>query len=603
MLAIRCYARFTSSGNVYSKSGPGEAKAADDDVRSTAPPRPRTTKELLQAKLREVMSQAPAQLVSSTSDSSALRRLMTGSHDGTQLAGQAEGSRTPTSAATGAGNMDGKFARSEAGELQSKESHSAPSAEPRNPAINTMATGAWTKGIYPLVSTEEDVGLLKKLVHRHGPENLTAVHRDFTEECTEGHARSTAVLDAKCTELTRSQGGLVLDADADADQGFSRWDDYQDEILLELGAIAEIQATWDMIAVDFNQRTGMNRSGKMLEARINRLEANAVAEPTERGSSDGGKKKKKMIFLPAEITSPNNAAEWESGSESDDDVLAYQCPNCQQEFSIAERYDDHLEVCEPAMPSEEEGSSDEKGDDGERIKFSCRHCPKAFAFEIAYRYHGTVCPPDTENDDWVGRLISTSRAGDCTVGRTIKETPWKKKPKKLAPSFGPVAGGTPRGASTPHERPAPPKPPAPGKAAHRPSAIVLVGERDPTQIRVFDKAAKARHYLRVQNPSTFYAARRNQTALREWFVFDASDYAKKKGAPITAAMMLQSDAVIKAERLHVSNQPKIHCSNCDKAYHQSTFGDDAELWEYCIRNKESWCCPDCKICTATSTLF
>ena len=44
------------------------------------------------------------------------------------------------------------------------------------------------------------------------------------------------------------------------------------------------------------------------------------------------------------------------------------------------------------------------------------------------------------------------------------------------------------------------------------------------------------------NPSTFYEARRNETVLRGWFIFDGPDYAKKIGAPITYEMILRTAA-------------------------------------------------------------
>ena len=58
---------------------------------------------------------------------------------------------------------------------------------------------------------------------------------------------------------------------------------------------------------------------------------------------------------------------------------------------------------------------------------------------------------------------------------------------------------------------------------------------------MFETAAKTRKYIGV-NPSTFYEARRNETVLRGWFIFDGPDYAKKTGAPITYEMISQTAA-------------------------------------------------------------
>lgn len=88
--------------------------------------------------------------------------------------------------------------------------------------------------------------------------------------------------------------------------------------------------------------------------------------------------------------------------------------------------------------------------------------------------------------------------------------------------------------------------PAPPPSAFR-NSFVLVDTADPSKTRCFATAATAVQYLRLPSKTTFYDARRNETAVRGWFVFDGTDYCRKTGKAITAQRIQKTDAVWRAE--------------------------------------------------------
>ena len=55
-------------------------------------------------------------------------------------------------------------------------------------------------------------------------------------------------------------------------------------------------------------------------------------------------------------------------------------------------------------------------------------------------------------------------------------------------------------------------------------------------------------YLGLRNKSIFYDARRNETSLKGWFVFDGADYSRKTGRAITEELIEETESIAREER-------------------------------------------------------
>jgi len=89
---------------------------------------------------------------------------------------------------------------------------------------------------------------------------------------------------------------------------------------------------------------------------------------------------------------------------------------------------------------------------------------------------------------------------------------------------------------------------APRQKKRFPTAAVLVSVSDPDNIRCFVTAAKAQNYLKLRNKMIYYQARRNETSLKGWFIFDGADYSRKTGRAITEELLEETDEKARAER-------------------------------------------------------